>query len=332
MKVAVVGATGLVGTKILQVLEERNFPVTTLIPVASEKSIGKKVVFKGKEIEVKGYKDAIAAQVDVAIFSAGGNTSKQIAPEFAAAGITVIDNSSAWRMEPNIPLVVPEVNANILSAKDKIIANPNCSTIQMVQVLKPLHDKYKIKRVVVSTYQSVTGTGKKGIDQLLAERDKKEVSERAYNYPIDMNVLPHIDVFLENGYTKEEMKMVNETKKILGDESVKVTATTVRVPVVGGHSESVNIEFEKDFEIDEVRSTLAGTTGIVVYDDVKNLIYPMPILAHEKDETFVGRIRRDETQENTLNCWIVSDNLRKGAATNAVQIAEYLVENKMLHA
>lgn len=330
MKIAVVGATGLVGTKMLQVLEERNFPVTELLPVASEKSIGKKVIFKGKEIDVIGYKEAIAAKPDVAIFSAGGSTSKLIAPEFAAAGITVIDNSSAWRMKPNIPLVVPEVNADVLTKNDKIIANPNCSTIQMVLVLKPLHDKYKIKRVVVSTYQSVTGTGKKGVDQLFAERDKKEVTEKAYNYPIDLNVLPHIDVFLENGYTKEEMKMVNETQKIMGDNTIKVTATTVRVPVVGGHSESLNIEFENDFNIDEVRHILSTAPGVVLSDDVKNNIYPMPLLAHEKDETFVGRIRRDESQENTLNCWVVSDNLRKGAATNAIQIAEYLLQNKLL--
>lgn len=330
MKIAVVGATGLVGTKMLQVLAERNFPVTELIPVASEKSVGKKVVFKGKEIEVKSYKEAIAAKPDIAIFSAGGSTSKQIAPEFAAAGITVIDNSSAWRMEPNIPLIVPEVNANTLSKNNKIIANPNCSTIQMVLVLKPLHDKYKIKRVVVSTYQSVTGTGKKGVDQLFAERDKKEITEKAYNYPIDLNVLPHIDVFLENGYTKEEMKMVNETQKIMGDNTIKVTATTVRVPVVGGHSESLNIEFENDFKIDDIRQILSKAPGLILSDDVKNNIYPMPLLAHEKDETFVGRIRRDESQPNTLNCWVVSDNLRKGAATNAIQIAEYLMQNSML--
>lgn len=330
MKIAVVGATGLVGTKMLQVLEERNFPVTELFPVASEKSIGKKVIFKGKEIGVIGYKEAIAAKPDVAIFSAGGSTSKLIAPEFAAAGITVIDNSSAWRMEPNIPLVVPEVNADVLTKNDKIIANPNCSTIQMVLVLKPLHDKYKIKRVVVSTYQSVTGTGKKGVDQLFAEREKKEATEKAYNYPIDLNVLPHIDVFLENGYTKEEMKMVNETQKIMGDKTIKVTATTVRVPVVGGHSESLNIEFENDFNIEEICQILNKAPGVVLSDDVKNNIYPMPLLAHEKDETFVGRIRRDESQENTLNCWVVSDNLRKGAATNAIQIAEYLLQNKLL--
>lgn len=329
MKVAVVGATGLVGSKMLQVLAERNFPVTDLFPVASEKSVGKKVSFKGKEYEVMTWETAIAKQPDVAIFSAGGSTSKELAPKFAAAGCTVIDNSSAWRMEPNIPLVVPEVNANVLTANDKIIANPNCSTIQMVVVLKPLHDKYKIKRVVVSTYQSVTGTGKKAVDQLMSERNKTE-GEKAYPYQIDMNLLPHIDVFLDNGYTKEEMKMVNETKKIMGDDTIRVTATTVRVPVVGGHSESVNIEFENDFDLNEVRDILTKAPGVVVYDDVKNLKYPMPILAHDKDETFVGRLRRDESQPNTLNCWIVSDNLRKGAATNAVQIAEYLMEKGLL--
>jgi aspartate-semialdehyde dehydrogenase len=329
MKVAVVGATGLVGTKMLQVLEERNFPVTELFPVASEKSVGKKIKFKGKEYEVIGMQDAIARKPHVALFSAGGSTSKEWAPKFAEAGTVVIDNSSAWRMEPNIPLVVPEVNAGVLTKADKIIANPNCSTIQMVVVLKPLHDKYKIKRVVVSTYQSVTGTGKKAVDQLFNERKGVE-GDRAYAYQIDLNLLPHIDVFLENEYTKEEMKMVNETKKIMGDNAIRVTATTVRVPVVGGHSESVNIEFENDFDINEVRSILSKAPGVVVYDDVKSLKYPMPILAHDKDETFVGRIRRDESQPNTLNCWIVSDNLRKGAATNAVQIAEYLQEHKML--
>lgn len=348
MKVAVVGATGLVGTKMLQVLAERNFPVTELIPVASEKSVGKKVLFKGKEYGVVSFQTALDKKPNVAIFSAGGSTSKELAPKFAAIGCTVIDNSSAWRMEPNIPLVVPEVNANVLKSSDKIVANPNCSTIQMVVVLKPLHDKYKIKRVVVSTYQSVTGTGKKAVDQLMRERknsvgkilmqekvlpfgeDLGGVGEMAYAYQIDMNALPHIDVFLENGYTKEEMKMVNETKKIMGDDSIRVTATTVRIPAIGGHSESVNIEFENDFDLDEVRQILSAAPGVVVVDDVKNLKYPMPIHAHDKDETFVGRIRRDETQANTLNCWIVSDNLRKGAATNAVQIAEYLLAQKMI--
>ena len=329
MKVAVVGATGLVGTKMLQVLAERNFPVTELIPVASEKSIGKKVSFKGKEYAIVGWQDAVAMKPAVAIFSAGGSTSKELAPKFAEVGCTVIDNSSAWRMEPGIPLVVPEVNAHVLTAADKIIANPNCSTIQMVVVLKPLHDKYKIKRVVVSTYQSVTGTGKKAVDQMMNERAGIK-GEMAYAYPIDMNALPHIDVFLDNGYTKEEMKMVKETCKIMGDDSIRVTATTVRIPTIGGHSESVNIEFEKDFDLDEVRTLLAASPGVVVVDDVKNLKYPMPIHAHDKDDTFVGRIRRDESQPNTLNCWIVSDNLRKGAATNAVQIAEYLMEKGML--
>lgn len=323
MKVAVVGATGLVGTKMLQVLEQRNFPVTELIPVASEKSIGKEVVFKGKAYKVVGFADAIAAKPDVALFSAGGSTSLQLAPQFAAAGITVIDNSSAWRMDATKKLVVPEVNGNVLTAEDKIIANPNCSTIQMVLVLKPLHDKYRIKRVVVSTYQSVTGTGVKAVNQLMNEREGKE-GEMAYKYPIDLNVIPQIDVFLENGYTKEEMKMVNETKKIIGDDSIRVTATTVRIPVMGGHSESVNIEFENDFDLNEVRAILAAAPGVVVEDDPANQVYPMPLNAHDKDETFVGRIRRDETQPNTLNCWIVSDNLRKGAATNAVQIAEHL--------
>jgi aspartate-semialdehyde dehydrogenase len=329
MKVAVVGATGLVGTKMLQVLAERNFPVTELIPVASEKSIGKKVSFSGKEYAIVSWLDAVAMKPNVAIFSAGGTTSKELAPKFAEVGCTVIDNSSAWRMEPGIPLIVPEVNAHVLTAKDKIIANPNCSTIQMVVVLKPLHDKYRVKRVVVSTYQSVTGTGKKAVDQMMNERAGIK-GEMAYAYPIDMNALPHIDVFLDNGYTKEEMKMVNETKKIMGDESIRVTATTVRIPTIGGHSESVNIELERDFDVEEVRTLLDASPGVVVVDDVKNLKYPMPIHAHDKDDTFVGRIRRDETQPNTLNCWIVSDNLRKGAATNAVQIAEYLLQKGMI--
>ena len=329
MKVAVVGATGLVGSKMLQVLAERNFPVTELVPVASERSIGKEVEFKGKKYKIVGWADAIAAKPAVAIFSAGGGTSLELAPKFAEAGITVIDNSSAWRMDPTKKLVVPEVNADVLTKDDKIIANPNCSTIQMVVVLKPLHEKYKIKRVVVSTYQSVTGTGVKAVDQLMNERKGVE-GEMAYKYQIDLNAIPHIDVFLENGYTKEEMKMTNETKKIIGDDSIKVTATTVRIPVMGGHSESVNIEFENDFDLNEVRELLGKAPGVVVQDDVANFIYPMPLTAHEKDETFVGRIRRDETQPNTLNCWIVSDNLRKGAATNAVQIAEYLTEKGLL--
>jgi aspartate-semialdehyde dehydrogenase len=330
MKVAVVGATGLVGTKMLQVLAERNFPVDELIPVASEKSIGKQVEFKGKKYTIVSAADAISAKPDVAIFSAGGGTSLELAPQFAAAGITVIDNSSAWRMDPTKKLVVPEVNANVLTAADKIIANPNCSTIQMVVVLKPLHDKYKIKRVVVSTYQSVTGTGVKAVDQLMNERKGITDGPMAYKYPIDLNAIPHIDVFLDNGYTKEEMKMTLETKKIIGDDTIKVTATCVRIPTMGGHSESVNIEFENDFDIEEVKTLLSKAPGVVLKDDVANFIYPMPLTAFDKDDTFVGRIRRDQTQHNTLNCWIVSDNLRKGAATNAVQIAEYLMANKLL--
>jgi aspartate-semialdehyde dehydrogenase len=335
MKVAVVGATGLVGTKMLQVLAERNFPVTELLPVASERSVGKDVEFKGTKYKVVSMTDAIAAKPAVAIFSAGGSTSLEWAPQFAAAGITVIDNSSAWRMDPSKKLVVPEVNAEVLTADDKIIANPNCSTIQMVVALQPLHKKYQIKRVVVSTYQSVTGTGKKAVDQLMGERNKavagkNEEYPMAYKYPIDLNVIPQIDVFLENGYTKEEMKMVKETCKIMGDDSIRVTATTVRIPVMGGHSESVNVEFANDFDLNEVKDLLAQAPGVVVVDDNATQQYPMPMDAHEKDEVFVGRLRRDETQPNTLNMWIVSDNLRKGAATNAVQIAEYLVSKGLL--
>jgi aspartate-semialdehyde dehydrogenase len=329
MKVAVVGATGLVGTKMLQVLAERNFPVTEIVPVASERSVGKEVSFKGKAYKVVSMEDGIAAKPAVAIFSAGGSTSLEWAPKFAAAGIRVIDNSSAWRMDPTKKLVVPEVNAAVLTAEDFIIANPNCSTIQMVVALQPLHLKYTIKRVVVSTYQSVTGTGKKAVDQLFNER-KGIAGEMAYKYPIDLNVIPQIDVFLENGYTKEEMKMVLETNKIMQDDSIRVTATTVRIPVVGGHSESVNIEFANDFEVSEVKALLAAAPGIIVQDDLANQVYPMPLWAHEKNEVFVGRIRRDETQANTLNMWIVSDNLRKGAATNAVQIAEYLLAKGLL--
>jgi aspartate-semialdehyde dehydrogenase len=329
MKIAVVGATGLVGSKMLQVLEERNFPVTELIPVASEKSVGKEVTFKGKQYKVVSAKDAIAARPDIALFSAGGSTSLSLAPKFAEAGVIVIDNSSAWRMDATKKLVVPEVNAEVLTKEDKIIANPNCSTIQMVLVLKPLNEKYDIKRVVVSTYQSVTGTGVKAVQQMENERNNVK-GEMAYKYPIDKNALPHIDVFLENGYTKEEMKMVNETRKIIGDDSIQLTATCVRIPVVGGHSESLNIEFENDFDLDEVRKILSNAPGVVVQDDVENFVYPMPLSAHEKDETFVGRIRRDESQPKTLNCWVVSDNLRKGAATNAVQIAEYLLEKGLV--
>jgi aspartate-semialdehyde dehydrogenase len=329
MKIAVVGATGLVGTKMMQVLTERNFPITELIPVASEKSIGQLVNFKGKEYKVVGMQTAIDMKPAIAIFSAGGGTSLEWAPKFAEAGITVIDNSSAWRMDVSKKLVVPEINAHVLTKDDKIIANPNCSTIQMVVALNPLHKKYKVKRVVVSTYQSVTGTGKKAVDQLMNERAGIE-GEKAYAYTIDLNVIPQIDVFMENGYTKEEMKMVKETNKIMGDDSIKVTATAIRIPVMGGHSESVNVEFENEFELTEVVSLLEKSPGIVVQDDIKNAFYPMPLTAHDKDQTFVGRIRRDETQPKTLNMWIVADNLRKGAATNAVQIAEYLVEKGLV--
>ncbi len=327
MKVAVVGATGLVGTKMLQVLAERNFPVTELIPVASARSVGKEVIFKGKSYKVVGMEEGIAAKPAVALFSAGGSTSLEWAPKFAAAGIRVIDNSSAWRMDPSKKLVVPEVNASVLTPEDYIIANPNCSTIQMVVALQPLHEKYKIKRVVVSTYQSVTGTGKQAVDQLFNERKGEKIAaeDMAYKYQIDLNVIPQIDVFLENGYTKEEMKMVKETNKIMQDESIRVTATTVRIPVVGGHSESVNVEFENEFDLKEVIAMLAAAPGIIVQQDDAAQLYPMPLWAHEKDEVFVGRLRRDETQDKTLNMWIVSDNLRKGAATNAVQIAEYLI-------
>lgn len=323
MKVAVVGATGLVGSEMLTVLAERNFPITELIPVASERSKGKEIEFKGKKYKVVTPTEAIALKPDVALFSAGGGTSTEFAPLFAEAGITVIDNSSAWRMDPSKKLVVPEVNGDVLTAEDKIIANPNCSTIQMVVVMKPLHEKYKIKRVVVSTYQSVTGTGVKAVDQLMNERKGVE-GEMAYPYPIDLNVIPHIDVFQDNGYTKEEMKMIKETNKIMGDDSIKVTATTVRIPVMGGHSESVNIEFENDFDLDELRATLAEQEGVIVVDNPAKLEYPMPKDAHGKDEVFVGRIRRDESQDKTVNLWIVADNLRKGAATNAVQVAELL--------
>lgn len=328
MKIAVVGATGLVGTKMIQVLEERNFPVTEFIPVASERSIGKEISFKGKNYKVVGMQTAIDMKPGIAVFSAGGSTSLEWAPKFAAAGITVIDNSSAWRMDPTKRLIVPEINADQLSVTDKIIANPNCSTIQMVVALNPLHKKYKIKRVVVSTYQSVTGTGVKAVTQLMNER-KGIKGEMAYPYTIDLNVIPQIDVFTENDYTKEEMKMVNETKKIM-DDSIRVTATTVRIPVMGGHSESVNVEFDKEFDMNDIRNLLENAPGVIVVDDTKNNRYPMPMDAHDKDEVFVGRLRRDETQPKTLNMWIVADNLRKGAATNAVQIAEYLLKNKLV--
>lgn len=329
MKIAVVGATGLVGSKMLEVLEERNFQFDDLYLVASEKSVGQKISYKGKEYSVISMQDAISLKPHIALFSAGGTTSMNYAPKFAEVGTTVIDNSSAWRMDVNKKLVVPEVNAHVLTKDDKIIANPNCSTIQLVMALNPLHKKYTIKRVVLSTYQSVTGTGKKAVDQLMNERNGVD-GEKAYPYTIDLNLLPQIDVFLDNAYTKEEMKMVNETKKIMQDETIKLTATAVRVPVIGGHSESVNIEFEKPFEIEEVKSIMKSTEGIVLQDDIQNLVYPMPINAHNKDAVFVGRIRRDESIDNALNMWIVSDNLRKGAATNAVQIAEYLVEHKLI--
>jgi aspartate-semialdehyde dehydrogenase len=329
MRVAVVGATGLVGGEILKVLEERNFPVDELLLVASERSVGKQMAFKGKQIKVIGMQDAIAAAPHIAIFSAGGNTSTEWAPKFAEVGTVVVDNSSAWRMDPSKKLVVPEINANELTKDDKIIANPNCSTIQMVVALNNLHKQLKAKRIVVSTYQSVTGTGKNAVDQLMNERAGKD-GEKAYPYQIDLNVLPHIDVFTDNGYTKEEMKMILETKKIMSDDSIRVTATAVRIPVMGGHSESVNVEFEKDFALDDIYRILGETEGVKVVDDVKNLQYPMPKDAHGKDEVLVGRIRLDETQPRTLNMWIVADNLRKGAATNAVQIAEYLVEKELV--
>lgn len=329
MKVAVVGATGMVGQVMLKVLEERDFPVDELIPVGSDKSIGKEIYFRGKAYKCVSMSDAVSMKPEIAIFSAGGTPSLEWAPKFAAVGTTVIDNSSAWRMDSTKKLVVPEINAHVLTKEDKIIANPNCSTIQMVMVLNPLHKKYNIKRVVVSTYQSVSGTGKKAVDQMLNERNGIQ-GEMAYKYQIDMNVLPQIDVFLDNGYTKEEMKMLNETRKIMGDDSIRLTATTVRVPVKGGHSEAVNIEFTKDYTIDDIRSILKDTKGVILQDDVSNQQYPMPLFAEGKDDVFVGRIRRDESQANTVNMWIVADNLRKGAATNAVQIAEYLVKNKLV--
>jgi len=329
MKIAVVGATGLVGSMMLKVLEERNFPISELIPVASEKSVGKEISFKGKSYRIHSMMDAIAAKPTIALFSAGGSTSLEWAPKFAEVGTFVIDNSSAWRMMADKKLVVPEINADAITKDDLIIANPNCSTIQMVLVLNPLHLKYKIKRVVVSTYQSVTGTGVKAVQQM--ENERAGISgEMAYKYRIDKNVIPQIDVFVDNGYTKEEMKMVNETKKIMRDDSLAITATCVRIPTTGGHSESINIEFENDFDLKEVRSMLASTSGVVLKDDIAQFIYPMPLDADGKDDVFVGRIRRDESQPNTLNIWVVADNLRKGAATNAVQIAEYLVTNKLL--
>ncbi|WP_242130933.1 aspartate-semialdehyde dehydrogenase [Aestuariivivens marinum] len=329
MKVAVVGATGMVGEVMLKVLEERNFPVTELIPVASERSVGKTISYKGTSYKVVGLETAVSMRPDIALFSAGGGTSLEWAPKFAEAGTTVVDNSSAWRMDPTKKLVVPEINAHVLTKDDKIIANPNCSTIQMVMALNPLHKAYKMKRVVVSTYQSVSGTGIKAVRQLENEIAGIE-GEMAYPYPIGKNALPHCDVFEENGYTKEEMKLAREPQKIMNDSTFSVSATAVRIPTAGGHSESVNVEFENDFDLSEVRQLLSETPGVVVQDNTATNSYPMPIYAHEKDEVFVGRIRRDETQPNTLNMWIVADNLRKGAATNTIQIAEYLVENNLV--
>lgn len=329
MKVAVVGATGMVGRVMLKVLEERNFPLTNLIPVASEKSVGKTLEFKGKEYKIVSIQDAIAMQPEIALFSAGGETSKQWAPEFAKVGTSVIDNSSAWRMEPNIPLVVPEINAHILTAENKIIANPNCSTIQLVMVLHPLNKKYDIKRVVVSTYQSVTGTGKEAVEQLEGEILGQQPKMK-YPYPIFKNALPHCDVFEEGGYTKEELKLMRETQKILDDRTIALTATAVRVPVQGGHSESVNIEFRNPFDESELRRLLHETPGVALQDNPETNTYPMPLYAEGKDDVFVGRIRRDMSQANTVNMWIVADNLRKGAATNAVQIAEYLVKHQLI--
>ena len=329
MKIAVVGATGMVGNVMLEVLEERNFPVTELLLVASERSVGKKIEYKGAEYTVIGLQDAVDQKPDIALFSAGGATSVEWAPKFAAVGTTVVDNSSAWRMDPDKKLVVPEINAGELSPEDKIIANPNCSTIQMVVALAPLHKKYGIKRLVISTYQSISGTGVKAVQQL--ENEYKGVKgEMAYPYPIHRNALPHCDVFEDNGYTKEEMKLVNETRKILNDDSIAVTATAVRIPVAGGHSESINIEFENDFDVNELRKLLHETDGVVVKDNVETNTYPMPIYAEGKDDVFVGRIRRDESQKNSLNMWVVSDNLRKGAATNTVQIAEYLIDKELV--
>ena len=326
MKIAVVGATGMVGTIVMKLLEERNFPVTELIPVASERSVGKSVLFKGNEYKIVGLETAVELKPDIAIFSAGGDTSLAWAPKFAEVDCVVIDNSSAWRMDPTKKLVVPEINANVITGEDKIIANPNCSTIQLVMALAPLHERYKMKRVIVSTYQSVSGTGVKAVRQMENEIHGKS-EEMAYPYQIFKNALPHCDVFLENGYTKEEMKLANEPQKILGDDSFAITATAVRIPTAGGHSESVNVQFEEDFKLNDVRSILNEMPGVTVQDNPETNTYPMPILAHNKDDVFVGRIRRDESQANTLNMWIVADNLRKGAATNAIQIAEYMVEH-----
>ncbi len=332
MKVAVVGATGLVGGVMLEVLKEHAFPYDELLLVASERSVGKQINFDGRTYTVIGMREAILAQPDVAIFSAGGSTSLEWAPKFAEAGITVIDNSSAWRMDPSKKLIVPEINAHLLTAEDKIIANPNCSTIQMVMAIAPLHRAYTVRRLVISTYQSFTGTGMKAVQQYNLEKQgiKPQPEQMAYHYPIFENIIPQCDVFLENDYTKEEMKLVNETRKILGDDSIRITATAVRVPVDGGHSESVNAEFARPFQIEEVKALLQNTPGVAVLDDIQQFKYPMPLLAKNRDEVFVGRIRRDESIENGLNLWIVADNLRKGAATNAVQIAEYLLSNRLI--
>ena len=331
MKIAIVGATGLVGQEVLRVLEERQVEFDELYLVASAKSVGQKIKFKGKEYSIIGMEVAVELAADIAIFSAGGNTSLEWAPKFAEKGTIVIDNSSAWRMDPTKKLIVPEINGHVLKIDDRIIANPNCSTIQMVMALAPLHLKYKIKRIVVSTYQSVTGTGKDAVQQMMEERQGITNGIKVYPHKIDMNALPHIDSFLDNGYTKEEMKMVHETRKILDDQTIGVTSTTVRIPTIGGHSEAVNVEFYQDFDLQAVREILEETPGVIVQDDVKNNIYPMPISAHGKDEVFVGRLRRDESQPMTLNMWIVSDNLRKGAATNAVQIAEFLMEKSLVY-
>lgn len=329
MKLAVVGATGLVGSEILEVLKERNFEYDELLLVASARSVGKVIEYQGKAHTVIGLEEAVAAKPDIAIFSAGGSTSLEWAPQFAEVGTIVIDNSSAWRMDPTKKLIVPEINGSVIMIDDRIIANPNCSTIQMVLVLGPLHERYGINRVIVSTYQSVTGSGKGAVDQMMAERNG-ETPDMVYPHKIDMNVLPHIDVFQENGYTKEEMKMTNETVKILGDPNVKVSATCVRIPTMGGHSEAVNIEFDNPYDLNEVKEILSKVPGLVIQDDVANNVYPMPLTAHKKDEVFVGRIRKDESKENALNLWIVADNLRKGAATNAVQIAQYVTEHNLV--
>ena len=329
MRVAVVGATGMVGEIMLQVLAERNFPVTELIPVASEKSVGKEIEWKGKTYKVVGLQTAVDMKPEIALFSAGGETSLEWAPKFAEAGTTVIDNSSAWRMDATKKLVVPEINASVLTKEDKIIANPNCSTIQMVMALAPLHDKYDIKRIVVSTYQSITGTGVKAVRQLENEYEGQQ-GEMAYKYQIHRNAIPQCDSFEDNGYTKEEMKLVRETQKILNDKTIAVTATAIRIPVVGGHSEAVNVQFENDFDVNEVRQILQNTSGVTVQDNLETFTYPMPLFAQGKDDVFVGRIRRDESQPNTINMWIVADNLRKGAATNTIQIAEYLVANNLV--